>query len=246
LPPQRACSYFSGPVHWAVLGDSHAVEIGYALAEKLRTRNAGGLLHLSASGCMPAYSIDSSIRGCGAWTRSAVELLTSRKDITHVVVVYRHGFYLSGSPLDWFPDIPDQHPRFAPKMAEADARESYWSSFADLIAALSAAGKQVYVLDPIPELAHLVEWYVFIPSLRDAQATRLQVPGVDYYQRRHAFLLRKLDKFAADPRVIRVRTRDAFCGNAECRFAAGGSLLYIDDNHASLEGAARIVDLFLK
>ena len=51
--PDSACTYFGQNVTWAALGDSHVVEVAYALARRLEIYDEG-LLHLSYSACPPA------------------------------------------------------------------------------------------------------------------------------------------------------------------------------------------------
>lgn len=65
LDPRKACVYFNDNVTCVALGDSHAIEPAYALAEQLATRNQG-LVHRSFSGCPPALSVKVDVSGCTA------------------------------------------------------------------------------------------------------------------------------------------------------------------------------------
>lgn len=62
--PELACEYFNNTnVTWAVLGDSHATEIAYALAENLKL-NGVGLKHFTFSGCSPAFKEAADFSKC--------------------------------------------------------------------------------------------------------------------------------------------------------------------------------------
>ena len=52
--PGAPCEYFSSNVKFATFGDSHAVELAYALAERLRGYDIG-IRQLSLSACAPSY-----------------------------------------------------------------------------------------------------------------------------------------------------------------------------------------------
>lgn len=246
LPPAKACVYFEGPAHWAVLGDSHTVELGYALAERLRQRREGAVLHLSSSGCMPALTTESTVPGCAAWTRAAVARLEGDPAIRNVVVLYRHSAHLFGSQLTAYPRVPDGPPLFTRTLAPDVAREAYWRSFGEVVRRLRAGGKTVYVLDPIPELGRHVEWHVFARAAGADGADRMAAPGMAYHRARDGAALRRLDALPSDPGIRRIETARAFCSGEDCRVGDGRELYYFDDNHPSLAGARRIVDLIME
>ena len=245
LAPAKACVYFEGPAHWAVLGDSHTVEIGYMLAERLRARGEGAVLHLSSSGCMPALTTGSIVPGCASWTRAAVDRVVRDADIRSVVVLYRHPFHLYGSQLASFPRPAQGPPQFTRTLPPDTARDAYWRSFFELVRRLRAAGKTVYVLDPVPELGRHVEWHVFAHAAGADGADRMAAPDMAYHRARAGEVLRRLGELPSDPRIRRIETGRAFCVGERCRVGDGHEVYYFDDNHPSLPGARRIVDLVM-
>jgi peptidoglycan/LPS O-acetylase OafA/YrhL len=246
LAPSKACTYFDGPVQWAVLGDSHTVEIGYALAESLKERGEGGVLHLSSSGCMPALITTSSVPGCASWTRAAIERIVSDSAISNVVVLYRHPFHLYGSQLPNFPNVSEGIPQFTRTLAPAEAREAYWQSFFELARLLRAANKTVYLLDPVPELGRHVEWHVFSHAAGVDGTDRMAAPSLEFYRERNADVLRRISALKNDSGIRHIETALAFCDLENCRVGDGQELYYFDDNHPSISGARRIVALVLK
>ena len=93
--PSDACVYGEGPVTWAVLGDSHGVELALALSEPLSERGQG-LLHLTFSGCPPALDFTLENPGCHEWLQDAITALEASPSIQSVVVIYRSALYLYG------------------------------------------------------------------------------------------------------------------------------------------------------
>ena len=81
------CTYHSGPVRWAVLGNSHGVELAFTLANALRSRSEA-LLHLTVSGCRPAFGLSEVDPNCRNWTDDAVKQIADNPEIAHVVLSY--------------------------------------------------------------------------------------------------------------------------------------------------------------
>jgi peptidoglycan/LPS O-acetylase OafA/YrhL len=243
VPPAKACRYFGKHVTWAVMGDSHTIELAYDLALALKPSDMG-LVQLSNSGCPPALLFQSEVPGCTAWTKQAVDYLVNDKTIVNVVLVYRHSFHLYGGQLDYYPALPNEHPTFLRNLDADAAREMYWKSFVALIDRLRAAGKRVYVVDPVPELSRSIEWNIYRHGASPDAIRNSDGLSVDYYRRRNAFILGKLQTLPWDRDLIRIPTREAFCGPVICRAIVNGRSLYFDDSHPSLTGAEGILGLF--
>jgi hypothetical protein len=111
LKPEQACRYFEGETTWAVFGDSHGVELAYALAEELRPLKQS-VLQLSSSGCQPAYTFESNVVLCSRWAREAVAAVAKDHGIRNVILVYRHSFHLFGNQLPTYPTPPTEAPSF--------------------------------------------------------------------------------------------------------------------------------------
>jgi peptidoglycan/LPS O-acetylase OafA/YrhL len=248
LKPAEACRLLDDQrVEWSTLGDSHTVELAAALAEQLRTRQAGGVLALSSSGCQPALDFESDLPGCSAWFREALTHLEAKPEIRHVVLLWRHGLYLNGESRSSYPQVPKDPPNFLRGLPDDQARQLYFASLRHVVQRLLAAGKQVYLLDPIPELGVHVERLIFDP----AQAAK-KLPDRRWYQQRHAELLSQLDALSAGlsdtehARLHRVRSAAAVCDSDRCAALDRDQALYFDDNHLSMAGAARLADLVLR
>lgn len=247
LKPAQACRYLvSQPVRWATLGDSHTVELAYALAEELKATGKGGVLHLSNSGCQPALDFESAVPGCSAWLKEALATLEADTQIDQVVLLWRHSFYLFGDQRQRYPAIPDEHPNFLPSLPAEAARTQYLLSLQHIVARLLAAGKTVWLLDPVPELQRSVEYNIYAPKLqREPDLQALGLP-MAYYRQRNAYILDGLTNFPAHPRLHRLETASLYCPTSTCLAMKGDQALYFDDNHLSVIGAKPLADYLLK
>ncbi len=242
LKPSLACHYFAAPVTWAVLGDSHGVELAWALAEELKP-NGLGVLHLTDSGCQPALTFESNVPGCSSWLRESLALLEASPELHDVVLVFRHSFHLYGDQLRSYPALPDTAPSFLRELSPQAARAAYWNSFAEIVRRLKAAGKNVHVIEPIPELGASIDRLIYKRDLFGAAAVQTVGGSVAWYEQRNREILLQLATPRLADGVNRVRSRDAVCDATACRAVINGEAMYFDDNHLSVAGARRLARL---
>ena len=238
--PGVACIYFGGDLRWGILGDSHAVEIAYALAEMLQERDQA-LLHLSHSDCPPAYTFTTKA-GCHEWTRAAVARLIASPEIENVVLVYRHTGYLFGDLTDTYPEMPDRL-SFKTALGDVDAaREQYWSSFLKMVERLRASGKRVYVVYPAPELGWSIADTIYPRSVLDrGPAARDRVGlSIREYAVRNAFVGERMSQLSWGDTLVAVDSADVLCQGGQCPAIRDGVPYYYDAHHLTLH-AARIV-----
>ncbi len=245
LKPSLACRYFNDRSTWAVFGDSHGVELAYALAEDLKPRGQG-VIHLTSSGCQPALTFESNVPGCSAWVRESLALLEKSPDIHDVVLVFRHSFHLYGDQVRGFPVLPDSAPAFLREQPADAARNAYWSSFFELVRRLKAAGKAVHVADPIPELGTAIDRMIYRRDMFGGVAVQKVGNPVAYYVQRNRGILPKLAELAASGNAVRVVSQDAFCDGVQCFAVMDGDAMYFDDNHPSVAGAQRLARLLVR
>ena len=245
--PEKACRYFGDRITWAAFGDSHMVEPAYALAQKLQADNQG-VLHLSYSACPPALLFEVDVKGCHQWINDAVTYLEQRDEIRNVLLGFRYSLFLHGDQLDHYPGVPNEDPAehmLTGKPLSADAaRELYWRSLNTMIARLTAAGKKVHIIYPMPELPLHVEKAVF-SKVAFAAETVLPIERTttaDYYRQRNQFILQKLDSLPYSDQLIAIKPFDIFCRDGYCPAVRDGKALYFDDDHLSIVGAAILLE----
>jgi peptidoglycan/LPS O-acetylase OafA/YrhL len=239
LAPHNACTYFNQNVRWAVLGDSHAVELSYVLAEELRSRS--GVLHLTFSACPPALAFDAHTPGCTNWIGESLQYLEQKTDIQNVILVFRHSYYLFGDQIDFFPNVPNERPRFLRAEPAAAVREKYWESFVAIINRLLISGKHVYIMFPVPELSRPVARNVYRTNALGPHSVKDEGLALGYYMARNSFVLPKLEDLPWGERLIPIRPAEALCDISQCYAVRNGTALYFDDNHLSLTGARAVL-----
>lgn len=223
LSPKEACEYFGQNTDWAVLGDSHAVELAYALAE-LKKANATGIKHFSSSSCSPSLDDSSSDAVCAAWTRSAIDELERRPEIKVVVLSYRINKYLWGEHEKTYPVLPRQG-------SEA-SRAALWNAYVGLIDRLQAGGKRVVVVLQAPELGRRITDLIFQAGRVDGEVIGV---AAKWWQLRNSYVYERLNTFPVDVTVV--DPAQLFCDKINCYVTQGGKSLYFDDDHMSAAGA---------
>lgn len=241
LEPLNACAYFYSDSEWAVLGDSHGVELAYALATELRASRKG-VVQLTFSNCPPALSFQSSAPGCSKWISAAVARIESDAQIRNVVIAYRYAYYLYGDQRSSFPAIPNSTPTLAAtSRGAATDREEMWTSFELLVDRLLRAKKRVFVLLPFPELSADIERDVFRLNRSHSSTESTLGPSLTYYLLRNKEVLSRLARLPWGSSLIRIDPTRVFCDKNDCYSIAGGQALYFDDNHPSIFGARLVV-----
>ena len=231
--PETACVYFADtPPDWAVLGDSHAVELAYGLAEHLAPAGES-LVHLSASGCPPAFTFASSQPGCADWARRSVDWLAKQPDIHTVVLIWRHSAYLHGQNSHDYPRLPDTPYKIAGPGDAVAKRARYWESMAGIVTLLKQPGRRVVLVAPIPEIARHIDKYTLF---RHPGSGPVPTVSRTYYEARNREALAGLDRLKALGAEL-LPVASTLCDARTCYGSHDGEALYFDDDHLSLAGA---------
>lgn len=220
----EACNYFSGQVKVATFGDSHVVELSYALAEELSKFNVA-LKHLSFSDCEPSFDVGNKNQSsCAKWTNEIVTELLQDETIDTVVVSYRINAALFGGHEDTYPSLPSG--------TSVERRGQVWSGYVNLLKKLVNSGKKTILVLQAPELSKPVEYLIF-----KSEDYKDEVIGVSrqWWLERTDFLRSSIHDipksvFVFDP-------IDLFCGEKDCLAVENGISYYFDDDHLSISGA---------
>lgn len=226
LSAARACVYGQTPARVAVFGDSHAVELAYALS----TARQDGVLHLSYSGCQPNTLFPPGTY-CKSWTDNSIQFIEQATNIEEVVVSYRINNWLFG-------DHKHAYPQQATSVSKAD-RELVWASLVDILERLTAAGKRVIYVEQAPELQQRIQ---ALFRTRQLSVTGYQIPGVpeEWWNARNNWVTERLSDLPAEVEII--NTSQLFCEEGSCYAARENTSLYFDNNHMSVLGAKKIVE----
>lgn len=221
-PANQSCEYFSSNVRWATFGDSHTVELAYALAKKLQYNNIG-LKHFSFSGCIPSYKEDDSFSKCAKWYNESANYILKNKNIENVVIAHRYPNELSN---------PDQN-TILKRIDNIDK----------LIIDLAKEKENIYVLYPIPELKIHVNKIIDKEYRDNGDIKNINGSSLASYKEGNNIIINHFNNSNYPKNVHLIKSQDAFCDNKNCFSVKDSSSMYFDDNHLSIAGANRLVEL---
>ena len=227
--PENACTYPGENPGWAVFGDSHTVEFGYALSVAL-DEYGESVSHHSFSGCQPMAGRESGSRvGCREWTEDSLDYLAAADDIHTVVVAYRLNAYLFGDHAAAYPKLPD----FVRETRQAEV----WKAYLTTLERLSQSDKRVIALLQVPEIPAPVEY-----MMRRTPNADGVVEGVprSWWDERQAWVLSRLDEMPDG--VIVIDAVNEFCDGDVCRASDGNTFFYFDQNHLSPAGQTLVAE----
>lgn len=230
---------------WAILGDSHGVELSFALSE---TVGVSKVHQLTFSGCPPAFQFETSVRGCSAFINKAIQHIVDSDSITKVVLAFRHLYYLTPAEHKYsitFEELNEFRPSKIVTDVELTAsqlRNVYWKSLSSIVEKLSTEGKQVYMLGPVPE-PHTHIKKILNPgfvykysddskkiaaqrSLFEEQVMEIESELINISQKYNAFL---------------IDSKSALCDEKNCYATIEGKSMFFDDNHLSIFGSIEVI-----
>jgi hypothetical protein len=234
-------TYFSGGnPEWAVLGDSHGVELYYALAEHLKKSNTS-LKQYKHLGCPPALSYERF--NCQSDISNSLQAITNDAEIKNVVLAFRHSLHLFGENAHDYPGTPkDINSKFIlpdEKATDEQKIEAYVNDMTVIINRLRAKGKHIYMITPIPELpahvekalspVHIFTSQTFMPVDR--------ATSKEYYEKHNAVALGMINELTEQKLIEPINSYEIFCDSTGCPASIKNQLLYIDDDHLGVAGA---------
>jgi peptidoglycan/LPS O-acetylase OafA/YrhL len=234
--PAESCEYFGSNVTWATFGDSHSTEIAYALAEKLRMKDIG-LKHFSFSGCTPSYLEDDEFSECSKWYNETVNYILNDHKIRNVLLNHRFTERVLGGDTESYPKISSTN--------ITDEILRITERIDNLIIELASNKDNVYVFYPIPELQRNINKMINFSYLENSDLTDIYGTDLSWYSERNKYFIHHFDNAKYPKNVHLLRSQDVFCDENKCFAVRDGVPLYFDDNHPSILGAAKLVNLIL-
>ncbi len=231
--PAVSCEYFGSNISWATLGDSHSVEIAYALADKLKLDGIG-LKHFSFSGCKSSYKEIDSFSECSKWYNETVNYILNDKKIMNVVVNHRFINIFGGDATNY----PEHY-----NSVVTDEVIRTTKNMDELIFELASNKDNVYIFYPIPELHRNINQLIG-KALR-AENSLINILGTDvaWYEERNKYIINHFDNSNYPENVYLLKPQDVFCDENNCYAVKDGIPLYFDSHHPSIVGAAKLVEL---
>lgn len=229
-----------GRVRVAVHGDSSAAALFGGMGPLAQSAGFAAQ-EFSRPGCPPMLAVrglPAHLAHCPPISERFLRHLADNSSITTVVLSARWPYHLEGSTFDnGLPggkEPDDGTLRLAPEVARDGLQK--------LVDALQKMGKRVVIAYPVPEAG----WLVPDRLLKKSQHSWLQdLPMTVPYDTIQSRLSRSnsmLDGVIGAQPLLRIDPLPLFCDPVQqlCRQHAGDAAWYLDDDHLSPEGAARI------
>jgi peptidoglycan/LPS O-acetylase OafA/YrhL len=247
-PPAQGCLYGAQKPEADVIlaGDSHAGVLAGNLGQLLQPRGLT-LRSLTVVACPPlllepssALKLDALESGCVQRQREIAAYIVQSSART-VVLLARWSLYTQGTVLT--PGEGTEASDGPGNFVRAQVPEAVMvQGYVAFIRRLTAAGKSVILVDPVPELG----WHVPDTLFKKAAFGQHTAVSLSYasYRTRHRAVLAAFDALR-DPQVQVVQPATLLCdpaGRAVCVSEQGGRVLYFDDDHLTLSGAQPVAE----
>lgn len=234
--PLTACNLGlkTGPVHFAVLGDSHSDALAPAIRIAAQDAQINGVL-LPESGCMPLENIERPNLECGEHFERALQYMAVYPEIKTVFLVSFWPGYKQKTLTDSSGEIPPE--ASFPNLLESGLRRT--------VQRLLKAGYTPVLVHPIPSVKYPAQeaWYVATRTGRDPN--RLIGQTYAEYLNEAGLIRDIITKVAHENNLQVLDPAEILCVDGLCQ-VANQSPLYYDTNHLSIYGAQRLAPLFEK
>lgn len=216
-PVAKSCTLGGQRADLAVWGDSHGVEVGYALSREREDR--GGVLTITSSKCPPTLDYTPIGRpNCPKRNSEILAYLLDQSSVDTVLLIASYETYF------------------------AHDSSAFQDGFRRVVQKLEGAGKRVIISGPIPSLEIPVPTRAAVKVLR-GDFTPLTISKASFIQS-SANVVRMMDELENEFPSIRIaNSSDAFCDDSVCRFTLKGRALFFDRHHPSVLGASLMVPI---
>jgi peptidoglycan/LPS O-acetylase OafA/YrhL len=220
-------------------GDSHADAIVPAISDAATADGKSGFVGAHGH-CAPFADVSQADPTCAPFNKAVMKIV-ARPEIRTIFLDARWAVYAGVPSMEGL--APAESNADIPNVANtAQSRADFQSMLTHTVTMLTAMGKKVVIIGPVPEFRHSVpndiaKMRVWHESLNIA-TTRKE------YLAREKFVYSVLQQLAALPRVVVVWPDRSVCPAAQCATSAEGLPLYRDSNHLSVYGAHTLTPLF--
>lgn len=245
--PARAAKYgdSAAPATIALWGDSHSDVL---VPEFDRMARAAGkaFLHFGIAAQAPVPGVVPADQSNGArrekYTADTLNLILNSPDIHTIILHARWGFYVQGkNEHSMSPGASGKRSLHGRVFADQAELERYYTErITALVSALTAAGKQVVLIYPVPEAGFNVPDFL-AKQVVEKKPIVSTVPCPDFYLRQRS-VIATMD--ALPGTVIRIKPHERLLVNGALTVLVDNQPLYRDDDHLSGAGVSYLSDLF--
>ena len=252
LPEGEPCVYGANvDPKFAVWGDSHGdslIAMLGELGEKHGSATVSYIYHNCAVWLRGYLENNTAAKQCADFRLQTLKALQSANSIETVFIVSRWVSGMQGSPSGFGPaenDAPSQlmGDRDGQLASLGERKEHLRQSMISIVNQLTAAGKKIVFVHPIPETGYNVPRDLALLSRRGADPALVVNRPYSFYVQRQEEIIEILESLP-QKNVSHIRPANRLCDAQHCKTFAAGAPLYHDDDHLSLEGARYLAPLF--
>ena len=239
----------ANPPSVALWGDSHAAAIADAMSDELQYQGRSAKTFMLSS-CLPIPELINHSQNrqsqCPAFNARVQSYILANDSIKYVVLfatwdsyILRRGYpdMLGFVPDDDFYAYPEDGD---PNMHNVDRLISIQSAFQDLVSSLMAAGKTVILVHSLPRPNIDIPRFFARQAWMGGAIPENSGYPIAYAKNQFAEsrqILVAFDGESVTGSFITVDPVETFCDEVQCFVIKDGSVLFLDGNHPSLEGA---------
>lgn len=239
-----------------LIGDSHSEALYPGLANALPAE-FGNLLNWGGLGCLPFFNVASFKKGyqdeCIDLMNSVLKFAVNTASVQLVVMVSRGPLYISGKGYHVGEDGEQRHDRVLASVEypeELDFREVFKKSMKRTIQQLVQKNKEVIFVLDVPELGFNPDSCVDTPRpikfISKHIISPCAVSKAKFYERNREYRALVYSVLKEFPTVKIFDAAAQLCDDQWCWAMKGGTMLYRDDDHLSIEGSDLIARQLIK
>ena len=227
---------------YALWGDSHAESLRAGFDEEAKKADAAGVF-FGRAGCVPQLGFDrTGDTGCHRANDAVVRYLISAPTIRTIILAGRWGLWAEGTP---YKRETGKHVDLIDASgAPAANRAALATGLERVIASLTSAGKQVWLVGPIPEIGYDVPRTLYLDAIGIHRHPVDIRPTLEGFDTRQDFVLALFAKLVDKYHVRVVWPHKYLCGVKFCEIQKDGHPLYVDDQHLTRSAALLMAPIF--
>ncbi len=234
-----------GPVTFLLWGDSHARALASGVQRSAASHGMRGKITTRLA-CPPLASIERPSRtSCNDFNNEVLQMLARSPDIHTVILAARWALSTTGKqykaeagPPVRLVDLASPHPAGASNVALFDL------GLTRTIDRLHRLGKQVVLVDPVPEVGYDVPSAFFAARLTGRDVNRIIAPTAAEYATRTRDVASIFSRELRSGAVEIVDPARYLCTRRTCLVVDADQPLYRDDDHLSTFGSRRVAPAF--
>ena len=222
----------------AIIGDSHAVHYLPGIAKYLDSRGLAAIM-LSHGNCGPFPGLRwENVFDCRDFTKETIEYVQTNNEIRTVIIAGRFALWAEGTGIGRergrlsYRFRSDQYP------TASSNRDIVASSLNNFVHQVTEHGKKIVFLLQVPEMEnHIPKCYA-----RGNEDCDIREPDVMRRQHQYREIIETINR--RYPGGCIFDPLPHFCKEDVCRSKIDGKILYLDNNHLSLDGSYFVSPFF--